>query len=158
MTDTPAPVSAEAPAPDLVETLLAEGRHFRGEPDCVGPTVTLLVERAADTITALRAENERLNTLVQTMRYAEDENHLAVLRENERLTAALAKQYSALQWIDQQRYCRRETIQEGNAFEMAKKLNEKLVLIMNRAGDAITGMLEPDNRRLLRKSPPPYVR
>jgi hypothetical protein len=113
---------------------------------------------AADTITALRAEIERLNTLVQTMRYAEDENHLAVLRENERLTAALAKQYSALQWIDQQRYCRRETIQEGNAFEMAKKLNEKLVLIMNRAGDAITGMLEPDNRRLLRKSPPPYVR
>jgi len=56
----PVRASAEAPAPDLVETLRAEGRHFRGEPDCVGPAVTLLVERAADTITALTAEVERL--------------------------------------------------------------------------------------------------
>jgi hypothetical protein len=83
MTDTP--VSAEASAPDLVERLLAEGRHFRGDPDCVGPAVTLLVERAADTITALRAEvqgwknvNKLLASQVEAQR-----------REVERLTAAL---------------------------------------------------------------------
>jgi hypothetical protein len=78
MTDTP--VSAEASAPDLVERLLAEGRHFRGDPDCVGPTVTLLVERAADTITALRAENEQNRIDLEEYR-----------RDVERLTAALER-------------------------------------------------------------------
>jgi hypothetical protein len=53
---------------DIVERLLAEGRHFRGNPDCVGPAVTLLVERAADTITALRAENERLTAALEEVR------------------------------------------------------------------------------------------
>jgi len=63
----PVRASAEAPAPDLVETLRAEGRHFRGEPDCVGPAVTLLVERAADTITALTADNELLRAALEGM-------------------------------------------------------------------------------------------
>jgi hypothetical protein len=60
-------VSAEAPAPDLVERLLAEGRHFRGEPDCVGPAVTLLVERAAAEIARLTAEVERLRAALPKM-------------------------------------------------------------------------------------------
>jgi hypothetical protein len=92
MTDTPAPVSAEDPAPDLVETLLAEGRHVRGEPDCVGPAVTLLVERAADEITALRAEVERLTAalLGEETEHSKRLMEVDQLRaENERLTAAL---------------------------------------------------------------------
>jgi hypothetical protein len=122
-----APVSAEAPAPDLVETLRAEGRHFRGEPDCVGQAVTLLVERAADTITALRAdiinykignkdlqdhcteitsltaENERL---MAELRTAADMNVVYEGRlqekeaENERLRAALRGAYEVFAGSD----------------------------------------------------------
>jgi len=114
MTDTPAAVSAEAPAPDLVETLLAEGRHFRGEPDCVGPAVTLLVERAAAEISRLTAEVERLRTNAVKMLDEVDreynrktnamiERHAATVArlkaDNERLTAALETVRDEYGWI-----------------------------------------------------------
>jgi hypothetical protein len=85
----PVRVSAEAPAPDLVETLRAEGRHFRGEPDCVGPAVTLLVERAAAEISRLTAEVERLtadNVRLGQWDVAADER-IQLIKENERLRA-----------------------------------------------------------------------
>ena len=50
---------------DIVERLRADARFIRGEPDCVGPRVTLLCESAADEITALRAENERLRAALR---------------------------------------------------------------------------------------------
>jgi hypothetical protein len=45
---------------DLVERLRAEGQAFRGEPDDIGPCVTLLVEEAADEITRLTARVAKL--------------------------------------------------------------------------------------------------
>ena len=63
MTDTPAPVSAEAPAPDLVKLLLFRSSDEAGigwTPNTVVHVPAGLLHNAADTITALRAEVERL--------------------------------------------------------------------------------------------------
>ncbi len=40
---------------------------------------------------------------------------------------------AALQWIDQQRYADRSTINPDNAFERAISLNDQLVAIMDKA-------------------------
>jgi hypothetical protein len=63
MTDTPTPLSAEAPAPDLVKLLLFRSSDEAGigwTPTTVVHVPAGLLHNAADTITALRAENERL--------------------------------------------------------------------------------------------------
>ena len=88
MTDTPAPVSAEAPAPDIVERL----RRENAMPPYYGPPK--LQEEAADTITALRADVERLRRLgndwLQQM--VDQRKEITALRaEIERLRLALAR-------------------------------------------------------------------
>lgn len=53
-------------------------------------------------------------------------------RENVRLR-------EALEWINDQRYANRQTINHDNAFEMAAALNEALLSVMDRARDALGG-------------------
>ena len=120
-----APVSAEAPATDIVERL----RKAKPDEHCNDS----LCAEAADTITALRAEvaafkagNRDLQLHFDVLK-ADYDNLTA---ENERLTAAL-------EWIDNQRYEGRGTISEGNAYQYAGRLNEKIVAIMDRARAAL---------------------
>lgn len=64
MTDTP----AEAPAPDLVKLLLFRSSDEAGigwTPNTVVHVPAGLLHNAADTITALRAENERLRAALE---------------------------------------------------------------------------------------------
>jgi hypothetical protein len=68
MTNTPAPVSAEAPAPDLVKLLLFRSSDEAGigwTPNTVVHVPAGLLHNAADTITALRAEVERLRAALE---------------------------------------------------------------------------------------------
>jgi hypothetical protein len=102
MTDTPTPVSAEAPAPDLVERLRAttdgatvnpDGLEAADEIDRLKAELHIATEWSArvhaaqqddaDTITALRAENERLSglnaqylaSLEEAAQFVQDECH-----------------------------------------------------------------------------------
>jgi len=86
MTDTPAPVSA---APDLVKLLLFRSSDEAGigwTPSTVVHVPAGLLHNAADTITALTAEVERLNSelLQRDMTWLPAKD-----AENERLRAAL---------------------------------------------------------------------
>jgi hypothetical protein len=49
------------------------------------------------------------------------------------LQARVAELEAALQWIDQQRYADRSTINPSNAFEQWTRLNDQLVMIMDKA-------------------------
>jgi phage shock protein A len=51
---------------ELVKRLRAEGQAFRGDPDDIGPCVTLLVEEAADEITRLTARVAELEAMLRT--------------------------------------------------------------------------------------------
>lgn len=63
---------------------------------------------------------------------------LALIGKIEGLTARVEELEANLRWIDQQRYTDRQTINHDNAFEMAGKLNKKLLEIMDRARAALT--------------------
>jgi hypothetical protein len=87
---TDAPVSAEAPAPDLVKLLLFRSSDEAGigwTPTTVVHVPAGLLHNAADTITALRA-SERSAWNAAVMR---DEKVERLTAENERLTAALER-------------------------------------------------------------------
>jgi hypothetical protein len=101
MTDTPAPVSAEAPAPDLVGRL-RERAALRYAAPCKYEQYQIVpradIEDAAATITSLTAENERLtaeNVRLGQWDVAADER-IQLIKENERLTAALERAADAL--------------------------------------------------------------
>jgi len=49
------------------------------------------------------------------------------------LLRRVAELEAALQWIDQQRYADRSTINPSNAFEQWARLNDQLVMIMDKA-------------------------
>jgi hypothetical protein len=53
------------------------------------------------------------------------------------LQARVAELEAALQWIDQQRYAGRSTINPDSAFKMAISLNDQLVMIMDKARAAL---------------------
>ena len=53
------------------------------------------------------------------------------------LQARIAELEAALQWIDQQRYTDRSTINPDNAFEQWVRLNDQLVAIMDKARAAL---------------------
>jgi len=85
----------------------------------------------------LRAEVERLRADVQTWQghaktaiWSDSAECKLLAAENERLRAAL-------EWINQQRYKPRSTINPDNAFEHAISLNEKLISVMDAARAAL---------------------
>jgi hypothetical protein len=53
------------------------------------------------------------------------------------LQARVAELEAALQWIDMQRYTDRSTITPDNAFEQWARLNDQLVMIMDKARAAL---------------------
>ncbi len=107
MTDTP--VSAEAPAPDLVKLLLFRSSDEAGigwTPNTVVHVPAGLLHNAAETITALRAEVERLKAIEAD--YDDHEREMIDLEEEvvrqaatiERLTAALRGAYEVFAGSD----------------------------------------------------------
>jgi len=58
-------------------------------------------------------------------------------REREEGAAEIERLRAALEWINQQRYTRRNTINPDNAFEHAISLNEKLIAVMDAARAAL---------------------
>ena len=103
---------------------------------------------AADEIERLRAEVKKL-TGEQTDCYtdlnsARQDNgsftteFKRLTAEVERLTSENQRLRAALEWIDQQRYTGRRTINPANGYDRAVALNEKLISVMDAARAALT--------------------
>ena len=65
------------------------------------------------------------------------EHTLKTMRELKEAKAEIERLRAALEWINQQRYTRRNTINPDNAFEHAISLNEKLIAVMDAARAAL---------------------
>jgi len=84
------------------------------------------------------AEMERLRADVQTWQshaktaiWSDSAECQMLAADNERLRAAL-------EWINQQRYTRRDTINPANGYDRAVALNERLLALMDAARAALT--------------------
>jgi hypothetical protein len=96
-----------------------------------------------------KAEIERLRAAMSDAEKAYQATPASTLEEqimnpciakNERewwAAAEIEKLRAALEWINQQRYTRRNTINPENAFEHAISLNEKLIAVMDAARAAL---------------------
>jgi hypothetical protein len=65
------------------------------------------------------------------------EHTLKTMRELKEAKAEIERLRAALEWINQQRYTGRNTINPDNAFEHAIALNEKLIAVMDIARAAL---------------------
>lgn len=91
------------------------------------------LKEAADTITTLRADLQKLNE-----RNAEYIGTIDRLRRRVAETdVEIERLRAALEWINQQRYTRRNTINPDSAFDCAISLNEKLIAVMDAARAAL---------------------
>ena len=59
------------------------------------------------------------------------------IAQHEAMAEEITRLRAALEWINQQRYTRRNTINPDNAFEHAISLNEKLIAVMDAARAAL---------------------
>lgn len=77
----------------------------------------------------------RLRDADTTRRIGESYADTHERRQRDRNEAAdeIERMRAALEWINQQRYTRRNTINPDNAFEHAISLNEKLIAVMDAA-------------------------
>ena len=112
--------------------------------------LALLARRGAEAaeIERLRAEVERLASELADactdLNSARQDNSSfttefkRLTAEVERLTSENQRLRAALEWIDQQRYTGRRTINPANGYDRAVALNEKLISVMDAARAALT--------------------